>query len=190
MTVHNNNDKKFQPRFGRRIEEPYRVNERITALTVRVVGDGLDAGVCKREEALKMAQAVGLDLVEISPNAEPPVCKIIDYSKFKYEQKKKQKEIKSKSQKNIVKEIRLGPNTDEHDLNFKIKHAIKFLQEGAKVKVYVHFAGRTIVFKERGELLLLKFAQALEEYGKIEHMPQLEGRRMHLSISPKSAKGS
>ncbi len=187
MTVYNK-DKKFPPRFSRRIEEPYRINERITAPTVRVVGDGQDAGVCKREEALKMAQAAGLDLVEISPNAEPPVCKIIDYSKFKYEQKKKQKEIKSKSQKNIVKEIRLGPNTDEHDLNFKIKHAIKFLQEGAKVKVYVHFVGRTIVFKERGELLLLKFAQALEEYGKIEHMPQLEGRKMFLSISPKSAK--
>lgn len=189
MTVHNNKDKKFQPRFSRRTEEPYRINERITAPNVRVVGDGLEARVCKLEEALGMARAVGLDLVEISPQSEPPVCKIIDYSKFKYEQKKKQKEIKSKSQKNIVKEVRLGPNTDEHDLNFKIKHAIKFLQEGAKVKVYVQFVGRTIVFKERGELLLLKFAQALEEYGKIEHMPQLEGRKMYLSISPKSTKG-
>lgn len=187
MTI--NNNKKFPPRFNRRVEEPYRINERITAPTLRVVGDEIEPKVCKLEEALQMAQAMGLDLVEISPKAEPPVCKIIDYSKFKYEQKKKQKEIKSKSQKNILKEIRLGPNTDEHDLNFKIKHAIKFLQEGSKVKVYVHFVGRTIVFKERGELLLLKFAQALEEYGKIEHMPQLEGRKMYLSISPKSAKG-
>lgn len=189
MTAHSK-DKKFLPRTSRRIEEPYRINEGITAPIVRVVGDGLEAKVCKLEEALRMAHAMELDLVEISPQSEPPVCKIIDYSKFRYEQKKKQKEIKSKSQKHIVKEIRLGPNTDEHDLNFKIKHAIKFLQEGAKVKVYVQFLGRTIIFKERGELLLLKFAQALEEYGKIEHMPQLEGRRMFLSISPKSAKGS
>jgi translation initiation factor IF-3 len=189
LTAHSK-DKKLLPRTSRRIEEPYRINEGITAPIVRVVGDGLEAKVCKLEEALRMAHAMELDLVEISPQSEPPVCKIIDYSKFRYEQKKKQKEIKSKSQKHIVKEIRLGPNTDEHDLNFKIKHAIKFLQEGAKVKVYVHFLGRTIIFKERGELLLLKFAQALEEYGKIEHMPQLEGRRMFLSISPKSAKGS
>ena len=182
------NDRKFQPRFHKRVEEPYRINERITAPEVRVVGDSLEAGVYKIEEALRMARDRELDLVEISPNAEPPVCKIIDYSKFKYEQKRKQKEIKSKAQKNTIKEIRLGPNTDEHDLNFKIKHATKFLQEGAKVKVYVQFVGRTIVFKERGELLLLKFAQALEEYGKIEHLPKMEGRRMYLSISPKNSK--
>ena len=185
MTI---SDRKFQPRFNRRVEEPYRINERITAPEVRVVGEDLEPGVYKLAEALKMAQVRELDLVEISPNAEPPVCKIIDYSKFKYEQKRKQREIKSKSQKTTVKEIRLGPNTDEHDLNFKIKHATKFLQEGAKVKVYVQFVGRTIVFKERGELLLLKFAQALEEHGKIEHMPKLEGRKMHLSISPKNSK--
>ena len=188
MTNYNNSNKRFQPRFSRQIEEPYKINERITAALVRVVGEGLESQVCKIEEALRMARAMSLDLVEISPQAEVPVCKIIDYSKFKYEQKKKQKEIKSKSQKSIIKEIRLGPNTDEHDLNFKIKHAIKFLQEGAKVKVYVQFVGRTIVFKERGEFLLLKFAQALEEYGKTEHMPQLEGRRMHVTVNPKSTK--
>jgi translation initiation factor IF-3 len=182
------NDRKFQPRFHRRVEEPYRINERITASEVRLVGDNIEPGVYKLPDALRMAQARELDLVEISPNADPPVCKIVEYSKFKYEQKRKQKEIKSKAQKNTLKEIRLGPNTDEHDLNFKIKHAAKFLQDGAKVKVYVQFVGRTIVFKERGELLLLKFAQALEEHGKIEHMPKLEGRRMHLSISPKNSK--
>lgn len=182
------NDRKFQPRFNRRIEEPYRINQKITASEVRVVGENLEPGVYSIQEALKMAQERELDLVEISPNAEPPVCKIIDYSKFKYEQKRKQREVKSKSQKNTVKEIRLGPNTDEHDLNFKIRHATKFLQDGAKVKVYVQFLGRTIVFKERGEILLLKFAQALEDHGKIEHMPKMEGRRMYLFITPKNFK--
>ena len=140
------------------------------------------------EEALRIATQQDLDLVEISPNADPPVCKVIDYTKFKYEQKKKQKAIKAKTQKSILKEIRFGPNTDEHDFNFKLKHAIKFLGEGAKVKVAVHFAGRTIAFKERGELLLLKFAQALEEHGKVEQLPKMEGRRMMLMISPKLTK--
>lgn len=135
-----------------------------------------------------MAEDQKLDLVEISPNAEPPVCKIIDYAKFKYEQKKKQKAIKAKAHKTVIKEIRLGPNTDEHDFNFKLKHAINFLQGGAKVKVYVHFAGRAVIFKERGELLLLKFAQALEDYGRLEQLPKLEGRRMHLFVTPKAAK--
>jgi translation initiation factor IF-3 len=130
----------------------------------------------------------GLDLVEISPKADPPVCKIIDYSKFKYEQKKKQKEIKAKAQKTVIKEIRFGPNTDDHDFNFKLKHAIKFLSEGAKLKAYVHFVGRTIVFKERGEILLLKFAQALEEYGKVEQLPKLERKRMYVILAPKSKK--
>ncbi|PIB37410.1 translation initiation factor IF-3 [Reichenbachiella sp. 5M10] len=129
-----------------------------------------------------------MDLVEISPKAEPPVCKITDYSKFKYEQKKKQKEIKSKAHKAVLKEIRFGPNTDDHDFQFKLKHAIKFLEEGAKVKAYVHFVGRTIVFKERGEILLLKFAQALEEYAKVEQLPKLEGKRMFLMLSPKILK--
>lgn len=140
------------------------------------------------EQALKMAREQNLDLVEISPKADPPVCKIIDYSKFKYEQKKKQKEIKAKAQKTVIKEIRFGPNTEEHDFNFKLNHAQKFLQEGAKVKAYVHFVGRTIVFKERGEILLLKFAQALEDYGKVEQLPKLEGKRMTMFIAPKPAK--
>lgn len=152
------------------------------------MGEAIEPDVYSLSEALKLAATQELDLVEISPNASPPVCKIIDYSKFKYEQKKKQKEIKAKAHKTIVKEVRLGPNTDEHDFNFKLKHATKFLQDGAKLKVYVHFAGRTIVFKERGKLLLLKFAQALEAYGKLEQLPKMEGRRMHLFIMPKSAK--
>lgn len=135
-----------------------------------------------------MAEGQSLDLVEISPKADPPVCKIIDYSKFKYEQKKKQKEIKAKAQKTVIKEIRFGPNTDDHDFNFKLKHAIKFLKEGAKIKAYVHFVGRTIVFKERGEILLLKFAQALEEYGKVEQLPKLERKRMYVILAPKPQK--
>ena len=135
-----------------------------------------------------MAKAESLDLVEISPKADPPVCKIIDYSKFKYEQKKKQKEIKAKAQKTVIKEIRFGPNTDDHDFNFKLKHAMKFLSDGAKIKAYVHFVGRTIVFKERGEILLLKFAQALEEYGKVEQLPRLERKRMYVILAPKSKK--
>lgn len=135
-----------------------------------------------------MAREQNLDLVEISPKADPPVCKIIDYSKFKYEQKKKQKEIKAKAQKTVIKEIRFGPNTEEHDFNFKLNHAQKFLKEGAKVKAYVHFVGRTIVFKERGEILLLRFAQALEDYGKVEQLPKLEGKRMTMFIAPKPVK--
>jgi len=137
------------------------------------------------ERALEIAKGQGLDLVEISPKADPPVCKVIDYSKFKYEQKKKQKEIKSRAHKTVIKEIRFGPNTDDHDFNFKLNHAIKFLNEGAKVKAYVHFVGRTIVFKERGEILLLKFAQALENIGKVEQLPKLEGKRMFLMLTPK-----
>jgi translation initiation factor IF-3 len=132
-----------------------------------------------------MAQALGLDLVEISDKATPPICRAVDYSKFKYEQKKKQKEIKSNSQKSVVKEIRFGPNTDEHDFDFKVKHAHNFLKEGNKVRAYVQFVGRTIVFKERGEVLLLKFAQALEEVCKVEQMPKLEGKRMSLQLSPR-----
>jgi translation initiation factor IF-3 len=175
----------FRPRV---VEEPYRVNERITAPRVRVVGENIKVDVYSTSVAIKMAQDLGLDLVEISPNADPPVCKVTDYSKFKYEQKKKQKEIKANAQKTIVKEIRFGPNTEEHDFNFKLKHAIGFLQDGFKIKSYVHFAGRSIVYKERGEILLLKFAQALEEYGKVEQMPHLEGKRMFMHITPKGKK--
>lgn len=171
-----------------RAEEPYKVNEKITATHVRVVGENIKIGIYPINQALEMSEDEGLDLVEISPKADPPVCKIIDYSKFKYEQKKKQKEIKAKAQKTIIKEIRFGPNTDDHDFNFKLKHAIKFLSEGAKLKAYVHFVGRTIVFKERGEILLLRFAQALEEYGKVEQLPKLERKRMSVILAPKSKK--
>ncbi|UII19072.1 translation initiation factor IF-3 [Fulvivirga ligni] len=164
------------------------MNSKIHASRVRVVGDNVKVDVYPIEQALKMAKEQSLDLVEISPTADPPVCKIIDYSKFKYEQKKKQKEIKAKAQKTVVKEIRFGPNTEEHDFNFKLNHAQKFLKEGAKVKAYVHFVGRTIVFKERGEILLLKFAQALEEYGKVEQLPKLEGKRMTMFIAAKAGK--
>ncbi len=171
------------------VEEPYRVNERITAPRVRVVGENIKVDVYPIQQAIKLAQEQGLDLVEISPNADPPVCKVIDYSKFKYEQKKKQKEIKSNAQKTVVKEMRFGPNTDDHDFNFKVKHAVNFLKEGAKVKAYVHFAGRSIVYKERGEILLLKFAQALEDVGKVEQMPKLEGKRMYMMVAPKPGGG-
>ena len=153
-----------------------------------MVGDNIEMGVYPIQRAQEMAKEQGLDLVEISPNAKPPVCKIIDYSKFKYEQKKKQKEIKNKAQKTVVKEIRFGPNTDDHDFQFKLNHAKKFLEEGSKVKAYVHFVGRTIVFKERGEILLLKFAQELEELAKVEMLPKLEGKRMFLMLAPKVVK--
>ncbi len=176
--------RRFQPRG--RVEEPYKVNQRITATEVRVVGENIESGVYSIEDAIQLAKDEGLDLVEISAKAVPPVCKIIDYSKFKYEQKKKQKEIKSKAHKTVVKEIRFGPNTEEHDFNFKVKHAVNFLKDGAKVKAYVHFVGRTIVFKERGEILLLKFAQALEDHARVDQMPKLEGKRMFLFLSPKT----
>ena len=184
-----NNTYNRGPRRGpQRPEEPYKINERITAQRVRLVGENVKVDVYTVQQALKIAQEQGLDLVEISPNADPPVCKVTDYSKFKYEQKKKQKEIKSKALKVVIKEIRFGPNTDEHDFNFKLKHAINFLQEGAKVKATVFFAGRTIVYKERGEILLLKFAQGLEEHGKVELMPKLEGKRMSMFVIPKPKK--
>lgn len=169
-------------------EEPYRVNERITAQRVRVVGDNIKVDVYPIQQAIKLAQEQNLDLVEISPNADPPVCKVVDYSKFKYEQKKKQKEIKAKTVKVVLKEIRFGPNTEEHDFNFKVKHAENFLKEGSKVKATVTFFGRSIVYKERGEILLLKFAQALEEFGKVEAMPKLEGKRMSMLLMPKAGK--
>ncbi len=152
---------------------------------VRVVGDGIDQQVMSIQEAIKLADEMELDLVEISPNADPPVCKITDYQKFLYQHKKKQKEIKAKAARVVVKEIRFGPNTDDHDYNFKLKHAIKFLEEGAKVRAYVFFKGRSILFKEQGEVLLLRFANDLEEHGKVEQLPRLEGKRMILSLTPK-----
>ncbi len=148
----------------------------------------MDTGVYSLQEALKIADELDLDLVEISPNADPPVCKIVDYQKFLYQQKKKQKEIKAKTTKIIVKEIRFGPNTDEHDYNFKLRHAEKFLQDGAKVKAFVFFKGRTILFKEKGEILLLRLAQDLEEVAKVEQLPKLEGKRMIMILSPKPKK--
>jgi translation initiation factor IF-3 len=155
----------------------------------RRVGDNIDnPRVVPIEEALKLADEMELDLVEISPNADPPVCKIIDYQKFLYQLKQKQKEAKAKTAKVVVKEIRFGPNTDDHDFNFKVKHAQKFLEEGNKVKAYVFFKGRSIVYKEQGELILLRFATALEEYGKVEQMPKLEGKRMNMLIVPKPKK--
>jgi len=155
---------------------------------VRVVGDEIEAEVMSIQDALKLADKMELDLVEISPNADPPVCKIADYQKFLYQQKKKQKEIKAKAAKIVVKEIRFGPNTDEHDYNFKLKHAVRFLEEGAKVRAYVFFKGRSILFKEQGEVLLLRFANDLEEYGKVEQLPRLEGKRMIISFSSKKKK--
>ena len=167
------------------VEEPYRINERIQAREVRVVGENVEQGVFPIQQALTIAKAQSLDLVEISPNAVPPVCRVIDYSKFKYEQKKKQKEIKSNAQKVVIKEIRFGPNTDDHDFEFKLKHALTFLKEGAKVKAYVHFVGRSIVFKDRGLLLLERFSKGLEDVGKIEQEPKLEGKRMIMFLAPK-----
>ncbi len=155
---------------------------------MRVVGEGIETGIFPIERALDIARDAGLDLVEISPTAEPPVCKVIDYKKFLYEQKKKQKELKAKASKVVVKEIRFGPNTDEHDFNFKKNHAVKFLEEGSKVKAFVFFKGRSILFKEQGEILLLKFAQELEEIGKVEQLPLLEGKKMQMMIAPKKNK--
>lgn len=145
----------------------------------------MEVGIYQLRDALRKAEELELDLVEISPKANPPVCKILDYKKFLYEQKKKQKEIKAKTAKVVVKEIRLGPNTDEHDFNFKLKHAIKFLEEGAKIKVDVFFKGRSIIYKDKGEYILLRFAQELEDYAKVEQLPKLEGKRMIMIVAPK-----
>lgn len=168
----------------------YRVNEQIRSREVRIVGDDVESVVMPVNKALQLAEQKGLDLVEISPNAVPPVCRLIDYSKFLYQQKKRQKELKAKQVKIEVKEIRFGPQTDEHDYNFKLKHAKGFLSEGDKVKAYVFFRGRSILFKEQGEVLLLRFANDLEEYGKVEQMPVLEGKRMIIFIAPKKVASS
>ncbi|AIZ63920.1 translation initiation factor IF-3 [Hymenobacter sp. DG25B] len=167
------------------MEEPFKINQKITAREVRLVGENVEVGVYSIDQARRFAQEQNLDLVEISPTAVPPVCRVIDYSKFKYEQKKRTRELKAKATKVVLKEIRFGPNTDDHDFAFKLKHAQEFLKEGAKIKAYVHFVGRSIVFKERGEILLLKFAQALEDLAKVEQLPKLEGKRMFLYLAPK-----
>jgi translation initiation factor IF-3 len=170
-------------------EQKYAINESIRAKQVRLVGENVETpGVFATTDALRMARELQLDLVEISPAADPPVCKIIDYQKFLYQQKKKQKEMKAKTTKVVVKEIRFGPNTDDHDYNFKLKHAMNFLEDGSKVKAFVFFKGRSILYKEQGEILLLRFAQELEEYGKVEQLPKLEGKRMIMTLSPKPKK--
>ncbi|QXP74860.1 translation initiation factor IF-3 [Tenacibaculum sp. AHE15PA] len=170
-------------------EDQHRINDKIKYVEeVRLVGENIEVGVYALEKAKEIAREQELDLVEISPKAVPPVCKVIDYKKFLYEQKKRDKALKSKATKVIVKEIRFGPQTDEHDYEFKKKHAIKFLQDGAKLKAFVFFKGRSIVFKEQGQILLLKLAQELEDYGKVEQMPKLEGKRMIMFIAPKKSK--
>jgi translation initiation factor IF-3 len=163
----------------------HRINEKIRADELRVVGDNVEVGIYSRQQALNMAEEQGLDLVEISPNATPPVCKVMDYKKFVYEQKKREKALKAKASKVVIKEIRFGPNTDDHDYEFKKKHAEKFLKDGAKLKAYVFFKGRSIIYKDKGEILLLRLAQELEDYGKVEQMPKLEGKRMTMFIAPK-----
>ena len=168
------------------MKNQYRVNEQIHVREIRVVSEG-GSEVMPTRKALDMARQQGVDLVEISPNAQPPVCRLIDYSKFLYQQKKRQKEMKQKQVKVEVKEIRFGPQTDEHDYQFKLKHAQEFLLEGNKVRAYVFFRGRSILFKEQGEVLLLRFANDLAEYGKVESMPALEGKKMFLYLAPKKA---
>jgi translation initiation factor IF-3 len=186
----NNQNNQRDPR-GRRpvVENPHRINDRITAPTVRVVGENVEPNlVLPIRDALRLADEMELDLIEISPKADPPVCRIADYQKFLYQQKKKQKEIKAKQTKIVIKEIRFGPQTDDHDYNFKLKHAENFLKEGAKVKAYVFFRGRSIVFKEQGEILLLRFATDLEEFAKVELMPKLDGKKMNMILAPKAKK--
>jgi translation initiation factor IF-3 len=157
-------------------------------LVSEVANRQIETGIYYTNQVLQWAEELEMDLVEISPNADPPVCKIIDFKKFVYDRKKKEKELKAKTAKTVIKEIRFGPNTDDHDFDFKLKHAIKFLEEGAKIKAYVQFKGRAIVFKDRGELILLKFIKALDEYGAAEELPKLEGRRMIVVISPRRKK--
>jgi len=175
------------PNFRKEQQQEHRTNRMIRIPEVRLVGEGIEPGVYPTEQALAMDEAQGLDLVEISPNAAPPVCRIIDYKKFLYEKKRKEKEMKANSKQSEVKEIRFTPSTDEHDFDFKCKHAEKFLKEGDKVKAYVQFKGRAIMFKDRGELLLLKFAERLAETGVLESMPKMEGKRMLVIFAPKGS---
>jgi translation initiation factor IF-3 len=176
------------PRFNRQPEPEHRINERIRVPQVRLVGDNVTVGIYPTDEARRIAQQQELDLVEISPNADPPVCKIIDYRKFLYEKKRKEKEMKANAKQSEVKEIRFTPGTDDHDFDFKAKHAETFLKEGNKVKAYVQFKGRAIMFQDRGQLLLLKFAERLAEVGVLESMPKMEGKRMLAMFAPKSQK--
>ncbi len=176
----------FNPRFKKEQQQEHRTNHMIRVPEVRLVGDNLEPGVYSTPDAQKIAQSLELDLVEISPGAKPPVCKIIDYNKFLYDEKKKKKEMKAKSKTSEVKEIRFTPNTDDHDFEFKVKHAEKFLGEGDKVKAHVQFKGRAIMFKERGELLLLKFADRLKDVGALEGLPKMEGKRMLVMFAPKA----
>ncbi|HRN80530.1 MAG TPA: translation initiation factor IF-3 [Ferruginibacter sp.] len=178
----------FNPRFKKEQQQEHRTNHLIRATEVRLVGENVTPGVYSIQEAQQIANSLGMDLVEISPGANPPVCRAIDYNKFLYEEKKKKKEIKAKSKTSEVKEIRFTPNTDDHDFEFKVKHAEKFLLEGDKVKAHVQFKGRAIMFKERGELLLLKFADRLKEVGALESMPKMEGKRMLVMFAPKAQK--
>ena len=178
----------FNPRFKKEQQQEHRTNQMIKVPKVRLVGENIEVGIYSIMDAQKIANDQGLDLVEISPQADPPVCKVIDYNKFLYEKKKKEKEMKAKSKVSEVKEIRFTPNTDDHDFDFKSKHAENFLKDGNKVKAYVQFKGRAIMFKERGELLLLKFAERLVEVGTLESMPKLEGKRMFAIFAPKSQK--
>src|SRR5918997_765948 len=178
----------FNPRFRKEQQQEHRTNQMIRVPQVRLVGDNVEVGVYPIQDALRMAQEQELDLVEISPQADPPVCKIIDYNKFLYDKKEKEKEMKAKAKTTEMKEIRFTPNTDDHDFDFKSKHAESFLKEGNKVKAYVQFKGRAIMFKDRGELLLLKFAERLAEFGSLESMPKLEGKRMLAIFTPKGAK--
>ena len=174
-----------RPQARRELTPLHRINDKIVATEVRLIMDGSEPIVVSTAKAIAMADEQEMDLVEIAAKSSPPVCKIMDYKKFLYNQKRKQKELKAKQSKVVVKEIRFGPNTDEHDFNFKLAHAKKFLNEGSKVKAFVFFRGRTIVFKDRGEILLLKFAQELEEYGVVETMPDLQGKKMIMMINPK-----
>lgn len=169
-----------------KMKNQYRVNEQIRVREVRIASED-GSSIMPTRQALELARTKGVDLVEISPNAQPPVCRLIDYSKFLYQQKKHAKEMKAKQAKVEVKEIRFGPQTDEHDYNFKLKHAMEFLNEGNKVRAYVFFRGRSILFKEQGEVLLLRFANDLEEYAKVEQLPKLDGKKMFLYLSPKKA---
>ena len=178
----------FNPRFRKEQQQEHRTNNMIRVPEVRLVGENIEPGIYAMPDALRIAQDLHLDLVEISPGANPPVCKIIDYNKFLYDEKKKKKEMKAKSKTSEVKEVRFTPNTDDHDFEFKCKHAERFLLDGNKVKAHVQFKGRAIMFKERGELLLLKFADRLKDVGALEGMPKMEGKRMLVMFAPKSQK--